>query len=96
MTAEEVVSWKGYLRQRPRGFEWDNMVLAALSRQIHATVPREKGYRMPDFEKFQWQPPEPMFVRRLRNEGRRKRESKERKAQLRKEARRNRKPKEGQ
>ncbi len=72
MSAEEFVSWQAYLRRFPRGFAWENWKQATLAREVHRTIPRKKGDKLPPLDHFLWKPPEPLLVTRLKKKAKRK------------------------
>jgi hypothetical protein len=72
MSMEEFVMWQAWLRRNPRGFKWENWVQASLAREIHRTIPRAKGSKMPKLDAFLFRASEPLFVERLKREARAK------------------------
>lgn len=70
MSADEVVSWKAYLRRRPRGFHWDNWAQASIVRMIDSTKPRQRNDKLPKFDDYLFKAPKPLYIARLEREGR--------------------------
>lgn len=66
MPAEEVASWKAFLRRNPRGFEWDNWVQATLHRAMVISGRNGSEEGVARFDKFLWRRPVPLEVERLK------------------------------
>ena len=70
LSADEFVGWQAYERLEPFGFPWQDWIQSAIRTLLDHQLNKVDRRYYRDQEALRWQPPEPLFVTRLKDQSR--------------------------